>query len=639
MVKIALLVPTKKMLEIARGLMEEMEIDAAYIKAIESAEAVQEAREAVAAGAHILIARGYQAKLIREYTNIPLVEIRLHAQEIGLLIRQAKKLVKKDHPVIGLIAYENMLCDLSHMGELLDVELAIRYLSNMEDTIPSLRELSRLKPDLIIGGEITCREAEKMGYPSLLFSSSEESLREALLTAKGMAYAAEAEMQNAAQFETVLDTSFGGIIKINRAGTMIVINKLVENLLGKSAEEVVGLPLERVFPEFDREAVEKILSGKRENYTVSVTLQRQAWMLMMAPIQYDGRVTGAILSLYKVHEGTGTGSTRQQNPFLSGFTARDTFQTIYTENALMKKALERAREYALSDSPVLLYGEAGTEYLSIAQAIHNNSARKSGPFLSLDVGALEKEQQAEAFFGSPSGPGGEETRRRGALARANHGTLFIQNVGQLTLPVQHQLGRILQGGFVTRTDALPLDSSDVRIIGFSEENLLFLVKTGKFCQELFYLLQGLTVEIPHLKQRPEDLVFYFNRFFQEYSRKYNKHLTLTAGAYECLKNLVWRGNLLQLRAFCERLVLEAEKRRVDQGLMERLYGELYPSIRERAGEKEIVVYKSPQAAKLSAVLERHRGNRQLAAQELGISTTTLWRRMKKYGIEANYEKA
>ena len=640
MVRIGLLVPTGSMLETARVLMEEMEIEAAYMKAIGSVEAVQQAREAVAAGAHILIARGYQARLIREYTIVPLVDIRLHAQDFGLLIRLAKNLVKKERPVIGLIAYENMLCDLSHMGELLDVELVVKYLSKMEDTVPCLRELSRRKPDLIIGGEITCREAEKMGYPSLLFSFSEESLREALLTARGMAYAAEAEMQNAAQFETVLDTSFGGIIKINQAGTVIVINKLVENLLGKSAEEVVGLPLEKAFPEFDREAVEKILSGKRENYTVSVTLRQQAFMLVMAPISYDGGVTGAILSLYKVHESMERSHARAggQNPFLSGFTARATFQTLETENEAMKKALERAREYALSDSPILLYGEEGTEYFSVAQAIHNNSARKSGPFLTVDVGTLEREQQGEALFGNyPTWPEGE-LRRMGILAKANHGTLFMEHIEQLTLPVQHQLGRILQVGAVTRTDALPFDTPDVRIIGFTTENLSYLEKTGNFNRKFFYLLQGLTVEIPNLNQRPEDLVRYFNGYFKEYSRKYNKHLALTEGAYQCLRELVWRGNLLQVRTFCERLVLEAEKRRVDEVLLERLYGELYPGIREREGEKEIVVYKSPQAAKLSAVLERHGGNRQLAASELGISTTTLWRRMKKYGITANYEK-
>ena len=270
MVKIALLVPNEEMLKIAQSVIEEQHIDVEYMKVIQTVDAVNEARLAVEAGAHIVVARGYQAKLIKEYTNIPLVEMRLHTQEIGLLLKKAKAITKKEMPKIGLIVVENMLCDMSHMEELFGVQLLIAYLQKIEETVPKLYEMSKDKPDLIIGGEVACREAEKMGYPSLFYSSTEESITEALLAAKKMAYAAETEKQNIAQFETVLDTSFNGIIKINVEGKIIVVNKLIENLIGKNAEEVMGFPLSEIFPEFDMAAVNSILQGERENYTVSV---------------------------------------------------------------------------------------------------------------------------------------------------------------------------------------------------------------------------------------------------------------------------------------------------------------------------------------------------------------------------------
>ena len=110
MVKIGMLLPEERMVEPARKIIEENHLDVVYLEAVHTVDAVNKARIAVETGAHILVARGYQAKLIKEYTNIPVVEIRFHAQEIGLLIQKAKTILKKEHPHIALIAFENMLC-------------------------------------------------------------------------------------------------------------------------------------------------------------------------------------------------------------------------------------------------------------------------------------------------------------------------------------------------------------------------------------------------------------------------------------------------------------------------------------------------------------------------------------------------
>lgn len=636
MEKIALLVPNKEMLEIAQHAIKKQQIDVEYIKEIQTVDAVNEARMAVEAGARIIIARGYQAKLMKEYTNIPLVEIRLHAQEIGLLIKQAKAVVKKKVPKIGLIVFDNMLCDMSHMEELFEVQLFISYLDRMEDTVPKLREMSENRPDIIIGGEITCREAEKMGYPTLFYASTEESIIEALQAANKMAYAAETEKQSTAQFETVLDTAFNGIIKINEDGKIIVVNKMIENLLGKSAADLIGLSVAEVFPEFDIEAINSILQGERDNYTVSIRIRNHAGMLMIAPIQYDERITGAILSLQKVNESIRNGTDIQKNMFLHGFVAQTTFRHIYTENQRMKDALEMAKEYALSESPVLLYGEEGTEYYLISEAIHNNSIRKSGPFISISTRGMDKEQQLEVLFGEQRGAEDVQVRRDGAFIKANHGTVFIKGIEHLTLRVQHQICRMLTSHFITKTDAQPMDNLDVRIMAFSKVNLRQLVRMGKFSEELFYLLQGLTIEIPGLSQRPEDLIYYFKKFIKEYSQKYNKYITITDGGIRKVTQLSWKGNLLQIRSFCERLVITSRKRSIDEVRIQKLYNELYPYFSESPEEGKATAYKSPEALQLSTVLEKHHGNRNLAAKELGISTTTLWRWIKKYGIEVNY---
>ena len=335
MMKIGMLLPDEQMFEMAKQLIKEEKgekIEIVYLKVIHTVDAVNEARFAVEAGAHILIARGYQAKLIQQYTNISVVEVRFHAQEIGLLLQKAKASVKKEHPHIGLIAFENMLCDLSYMETLFDVKLDVEYLNQIEDAEQVLLKMAQNRPDIIIGGKATCQIAETMGYPTLFYQSTEESLREALAVAKNMSIAAESEKFNTAEFETVLDTSFNGIVKINVEGKIIVINKLVENLIGKNKEEVVGLPIEMIFPQIDMELIDNILKGRSESYTTSISMRKRAWMVGIASIQYDDQVTGAIISFQKISEIVANTKKVQSDMILHGFSAQTNFQYIYKEN-------------------------------------------------------------------------------------------------------------------------------------------------------------------------------------------------------------------------------------------------------------------------------------------------------------------
>lgn len=630
-----MLLPEERMIEPAKRIIEENKLDVAYIKAVHTVDAVNEARNAVEAGAHILVARGYQAKLIKQYTNIPVVEMRFHVQEIGLLIQKAKTIVKKEHPYIVLIAFENMLCDLSYVEELFHVRFKVVYLNRIEEAEGIIAGLEET-PDIIIGGEGTCRAAETIGYPALFYQSTEESLKEALLAAKNASYAAESEKLNSAQFETVLDTSFNGIIKVNAEGRIIVINKLVENLLGRNNEDVVGADLTEVLPEIDGTMVGKVLSGQSEGYSTSISMRKKSWMVLVAPIQYDGKITGAILSLQKLEERKETTAKIQADMLLHGFTAQTGFRDITTENLGMKEVLETAKMYALSEQPIVIYGQAGTEDYLIAEAIHNNSIRKAGPYVSINIRGMDKERQMEELFQRDAADIVSQFGAKGAMVKAHHGTLFIKGIEHLTLRVQHQILRTMLSRAQMRTDAQPLDTLDVRIIGSSKVNLKHLVQKGEFSEELYYMIQGLTLEIPSLNERPEDLKYKFDSEMNRYKELYKRPLVVTEGGYRKLQELQWDGNMLQLKTFCERLVLTAKKRVVDEVMMQKLYDELYPHVKEQNGERKVIVYKTPEAEKLEELLEEYHGNRKQVAEELGISTTTLWRRMKKYGIETNY---
>lgn len=638
MVKIGMLLPEADMVPMAEKVVKDMNVEIACLKAISSVDVVNEARLAVEAGAKIVIARGYQAKMIKQYTNIPLIEMKLHAQEIGLLLQKAKLMVKKEHPVIALIAFDNMLCDVSYMEELFGVTLKVAVMKRSEETPGILDKMEAYHPDLVIGGEITCNEAERRGYLTLFYRATEESIKEALESARAMAFATEIEKQNTAQFETVLDTSFNGIVKVNMDGNIIVVNKLVEKLIGKEKEDVVGCALAEVFPQIDMDLVGRILKGESENLSTSISLGNKAFMLLMAPIEYDELINGAIITLHQIADGA-RGAKRESNKMLlHGFSVKTDFGSIYTENISMKKVLEDAKTFALSESPILIYGQAGIEDYLIAEAVHNNSNRKAGPYVSINMRGMDKEHQMEELFRREPVESQRDMAGKGAMIKADHGTLFIKGMEHLTLRVQHQILRTMLSRAQMRTDAQPIDALDVRIIGSSKVNLKQMVQQGTFSEEFYYMLQGLTLKVPSLNQRVEDLRHYFDREIERYSEMYNRHLKITDGGYQKLAKLPWNGNTIQLKAFCERLVLSTEKRVIDEIVLQKLFEELYPEMKETKGESRMVIYRSPESIELSEILERCHGNRNLAAKELGISTTTLWRRMKKYGVEAKYDE-
>ncbi len=632
MSNIALLFPEQEMLDIVSDMNSEIKNEIVYQNTIETVNAISEARKAINAGADIIVARGYQHVLIEKYTKIPTVAIKFQAQEVGLLIKKAKAMIKKEKPCIGLIAFPNMLGNLDMLETLFDIEFHVETIDQIEECTIALKKLSKYNVDLIIGGTVICDEAQKMGYLTLTYTSSHESITSAIEEAKRISRAIEIEKQNVAQFTTVLDSSFSGIIKINSHHQIIAINKLAKRLAKNGFEDSVGEQLFDVFPDFDRTAVDKVLSGEHENYTTSVNLKKQSWILLIAPIQYDDKITGAIISLQRLGNNKKEGESSPMELIKNGFIAEQTFKNIVTFNEKMKDQIRMAKVYALSSSPVLIYSGVGNQSEIFAQAIHNNSDRKAGTFVSVDVEGLAEEQQIELLFGDTTG-NDISKRTASALAKANHGTLFINNIDKLSMQAQTQLLRNIVFDKTKSTDIRVMDDFDARIIGVSKVKLLKEVENGTFCQELFYYLQGLILDLPYLQDRPEDVEYYFDSYIKEYSKKYSKFLKVTTNAIDKAKALEWPGNLVQLKTFCESVVARADKRNIDDRLVQNVYQQLYPVVLRNENEGTLVVYKEHEARRIEELMIKYNGNRKKIAEELEISTTTLWRKLKKYGIE------
>lgn len=624
------------MLEQARNVIREDELDIDILKVIKTSDSVYEARQAVEQGAEVVLARGVQAAFIRQYTNIPVAELTLTGQEIGLMIASAKKKVPdKKCPQIALIGFKNMFSDTTYADELFDIRLKFYDITAIEQAAEKVDLAIQEGADVLLGGDTVNALAAQKGIPAQFIDSTEESIRSAIGVAKKMILTAEAEKNFTAQFETVLDNSYNGILEIDENKEIMIVNRAGEELFHKKASQLEGTALEKVIPELEQRYIDDVLSGKRDSFMTSVYVAGVPMMLTAAPIQYENKIRGAIISLYRNASVRKNDADELHSYYLKGYVAYAHFSDIRITGKEMEYCVELSKMYALSKNPVLICGEDGTDKEKLAQCIHNNSSYKAGPFVAVNCGGMTEQMQVDRLFGNPDAE--DESMKKGALAIGDHGTIVISEIEKLSLLCQYRLYRAIRYDSLIQNDLERSQTLDNRIIAITGADLYQYVEQGRFRQDLYYLLNSLTVEIPPLRKRPQDIRAIVEDCRVRFTKRYARFPKIAEDAMEALAGFGWQGNEIQLESFCERLFLTSPKKTITSDYVYFLLDTLYP-VKERISEDgTTVIYQHPEAARLTELLEKHQGNRSAVAKELGISTTTLWRRMKKYGVINKYD--
>ena len=618
--KIALLVSREEMLHQTHNILQEKKYEISDMRVIKTEDAVSEARHSIGAGASIIIARGLQASLIKQYTDIPVVEIVITAQEMALLVNKAKQILKKENPVIGVVGFRNMFCDMSYFDIIYGIEMRTYFADKSHLLEDMTKQAIGDGVDLIIGGDTAVGIAGEAGIPSLFLSNTEDSLRNALSMAESMDYAMGVEKRSAAQMETLLDHSFSGVVRLDASGFILDLNPIMENILGLKKDEVLGKAACEVFPELGKDY------GK-ESYSLFMEINRTSVFAVVAPVVIDQRAEGAILTCHRMKKRRLAESDSREKGHLRGFIALGEFEDILQESQAMEECIRLAKLYALSEKAVLIEGEAGTEKRLLAQSIHNASLQKGGPFVALSCDGLGDEGQLDMIFGD-----------KGAVAQAKGGTLLLEEVQCLTRANQYRLCQLIRYKSRLGKDGARYPGADVRVMVTTDVPLSDLAGDGAIREDLYYLLSGLTVRIPPLRERKEDLERKLAESIRDCCEHYSRFHVLTHGARKLLLDYPWEGNLFQVESFCERLILTAKKRSLDEGFAEQVLGELYPrplkaGWEEEGEENDRIMPVPEEAERIAEALLRFGGNREETAKALGISKATLWRKRKKYHLE------
>ena len=216
---------------------------------------------------------------------------------------------------------------------------------------------------------------------------------------------------------------------------------------------------------------------------------------------------------------------------------------------------------------------------------------------------------------------------------AQDGTLYLSHVEMLPLETQYKLLCLIRGRFLHNGPSRPV-AANVRVIASSTVSLIARVEKGEFRSDLYYALSVLSLEMLPLRRHRGDILGWTAFYLDEWQEKYKRYVHLTQGAQRYLQEYEWPGNLDQLNSVCERLVLLTQKRNIDEVFLRQQLEQIAP--RTLPGTEQIVLYKDQKAVEIAALLKKHHGNRQQVAAELGVSKTTLWRYLKKYGIDPDY---
>lgn len=449
------------------------------------------------------------------------------------------------------------------------------------------------------------------------------------------AFAIEKEIKQKHSFEimkTALDGSSDGIILLDKFFKSIWINKSGEKILEENLNDLNSLDFRKIINDIDWDNVASWNTRKSTTFNdCKINLNDKIFncSVHVSTIITDGKVTGYSIALKKLEHLLKTVNK------VTGNRATYTFDDIYFTDTNMKKIVQLAKKYARYDGCILIEGESGTGKELFAQSIHNASNRFNGPFVAVNCSSLPRDLVESELFGYEKGAftGALKEGNPGKFELANHGTIFLDEIGEMPLEFQAKLLRIVQMHRVRRLGANYEKELDIRIIVATNRNLRLEIEKKRFRQDLYFRFNVLKLDIPPLRDRPNDICYCAEKFLNHFNERYPDQKKYMSS--EFLQKLVeynWPGNIRELQNYIERAFYLCNSQIItaDDFICDNennMSGSLINSHYRETSLEEL------ECKNIKHILEKTNGNVELAAKSLEISRASLYRRIKKFKID------
>ena len=599
------------------------------------AEGVDLAKQLDESGYDIIIARGVTQILLQDSNlNTPVLKVPITAIDIFEAIKEAEEISKE----ISLLIAQDMVTAVETYLRISGKDIKVFKVDNDLQIKEKLNDFTKDKTEVVVGIGILEKYAPLYGLKSVIIKSGLEAFIFAIEEARRMSAAMVKEKKDKERLESIVENSYEGIVCIDDKGNIIIFNDSAQKLIKHHNEKIVGQNIESIFPEIGLK--DTLFNGEKEIGIIR-EVNNTKFMVNKIPIIVDNQVVNAVAILRDLDDLQKAEEEIRREAIRTGHYARYTFQDVIGSSQAIKDTIRIGKEYAKVEASILIQGETGTGKEVFAQSIHNYSNRDKGPFVAVNCAALPESLLESELFGYNPGAftGAGPQGKKGLFELAHKGTIFLDEISEMDLAMQGRLLRVLQEKQVMRLGGNKITPIDVRVIVATNKNLHSLVRSGEFREDLYYRLDVLRMDILPLRNRIEDVTCLLNFFIEEYCDKFGKKImTFSLEAMEYLSRYTWPGNVREIRNFCERLSIATNKSEIT---LEDVRKHIKHNMARDDDYKVDHVGKSEYPLNISNMekinirraLINYNGNISETAKGLGISRTTLWRKMKKYDIQ------
>ena len=596
--------------------------------------------------ADAFIARGTVAELIRQQVNVPVTHVSCTKSNIELAVQKAVE----TYDVKRIAAIGFNLSAFSYTSAITmidDVELKIYDLIS-QSANPNSKDSNDVRKNIeafiekgvqegyeaFVCGSYGTEYARKKGYPVVLYDIDFQQACDALEKA---IYAVNFWMQQNYQgnlCRDVLNNSFEAIITINNEFAIEMYNGAAVRLLLKGVRRAERYLQELLMQELEQMGILNMVRTRVAYKDYIIEHKNELYVVNIVPNTTIDGYGGHIILLQNLTQMDTLSARNGKKMKSKQLLAKYHFEDINGKSKSILEAVETARIYAKNHMNVLIIGKTGTGKEMFAQSIHNASPRSKGPFVAINCAALPENLLESELFGYVEGAftGASKGGKKGFFELAHGGTLFLDEVGEIPVQIQSKLLRAIQEREIVRLGDDKPTYIDVRILSATNRPMETLVQEGKFREDLYYRLDVLRVEIPTLDERRDDIPDIAKSFFEEFNRENGLSLEVDEAAYRYMMRASWEGNIRQLQNTCMRAAILAGNGRVTQEVIERALlahsnkekkalpqeTELFSITSHRIGTEEIL-----------RTLKECGGNRSAAARKLGISRSTMYRKIQE----------
>jgi transcriptional regulator with PAS, ATPase and Fis domain len=585
-------------------------------------------------GVEVIISRGGTARLLKQELMIPVVEIQVSAFDI---LRALKKVSNKSQK-IGIIGFGNVVLGSDQLADLLNLDLRVFPVQNEQEVPQKIEEARKEKVEIIIGDKIVVSQAKKMGYPSILIESGKEALLQSFHEAYRILEVVRSESEKSQQYlntlnqlKAVLDSVDDQIVLLDREDRIQSCNPAALNFLKMRENQVKGKPL-MLYPVEPLKEMKREWTPQRNHLAL---IQGKHLLLDYLPVGTSEERIGALIIGRSISKLQQAERKVRNELYLKGHVARYTFSDILTGDENFQKVIQRAKSFSQSSSTVLIQGETGTGKEMFAQGIHHERFGLERPFVAINCATLPEPLLESELFGYAPGAftGARKEGKKGLFELAHGGTLLLDEISELPLNLQSRLLRVIEEKEVQPIGDDRVIPVEVRIIATTNKDLSREVEEKRFRGDLFYRLNVLYLNLPALRERGRDPFILFKNFILKINPKCSKRVFFNKEIETLLCEHSWPGNVRELKNLVERLSHLTDHFTKD-------FDNLPDWIREELKRSEPKIEKEPQQEVLSLKLKElekewikkitessHLKKTDLA-KSLGISRTTLWKKLK-----------